>query len=142
MLVVDTSAILQALIGEHPNQALQRRLSEDGDLHAPHLIDVEFLHALRRLEASKAVTRDRAADARLDFADLSIVRYPHAGLADRAWDLRRNITAYDAMFVALAEELEVPLITCDAKLARTAAKTLEVEIFPLPKGRGRRILES
>ncbi|MFP5224337.1 MAG: type II toxin-antitoxin system VapC family toxin [Actinomycetota bacterium] len=142
MLVVDTSAVLEALVGQPGDESLRRRLAEDGDLHAPHLIDVEMLHALRRLEAAKAISTDRATDARSDFQDLALVRYPHLGLSDRAWGLRRNFTAYDAMFVALAEELEATMITCDARLAKAASRLVEVEVYPMPKGRGRRRLGS
>ena len=106
------------------------RIRDDGDLHAPHLIDVEFQHGLRRLVLSGAISEDRASDARLDFADLTIVRYPHVSLADRMWELRHNITAYDAAFIALAETLEVPLVTCDARLARAPGHAATVEVFP------------
>lgn len=129
MIVVDTSAILAALIARPPDEDLRARLAADGDLHAPHLLDVEILHALRRLVASHALSLDRAEDARRDLADLVIVRYPHHPLADRIWDLRGSFSAYDAAFVALAEALGVPLITCDGRLARAAARVVEVERY-------------
>ena len=72
---------------------------------------------------------ERAADARADFCDLALVRYPHAGLSDRIWELRRNLTAYDAAFVTLAESLEVPLITCDAVLVGAPGHGARVELF-------------
>jgi predicted nucleic acid-binding protein len=129
VLVVDTSAIVAALLGRPPLPDLGGRLAADGDLHAPHLIDVELLHALRRLLAAEAVTGDRAADARADFAELSLVRYPHVALADRAWELRNNLTPYDAVFVALAELLEAPLVTCDARLASAAGHRAQVDVY-------------
>lgn len=129
MLIVDTSAVLEALVARRPDPLLVDRLSGDGDLHAPHLIDVEFLHGLRGLERSGQVTPDRAADARTDFANLPITRYPHEPLASRAWALRHNVTAYDAMFVALAETTGTTLITCDARLATAAASSVSVECF-------------
>lgn len=110
------------------------RLAEDPDLHAPHLIDIEILHALRRLVAAGHLGEERAAAARLDFADLAIVRYPHAPLAERIWHLRHNLTAYDAAFVALSEELGSPLITCDAGLAATPGNNARIELFHPKEG--------
>ena len=66
----------------------------------------------------------------MDFADLTIVRYPHVSLAARMWELRHNVTAYDAAFITLAETLAVPLVTCDARLARAPGHTATVEVFP------------
>ncbi|MEX1294720.1 MAG: type II toxin-antitoxin system VapC family toxin [Candidatus Limnocylindrales bacterium] len=94
------------------------------------MLDVEFQHALWRLARTGAITDDRAADALTDFADLAIVRYPHVPLAERMWELRHSTTAYDAAFVVLAEILEVPLITCDARLARAPGHRAVVEVFP------------
>lgn len=129
MLVVDTSAVLAALVERAPAAGLLERLAEDGDLHAPHLIDIEMLHALRRLNARGELTVERAADARTDFRDLVLVRYPHQGLSDRIWEMRHNLTAYDAAFVALAESLDVPLITCDELLATAPGHGANVEVF-------------
>ena len=103
------------------------RLGVDGDLQAPHLLDVELLHTL--LVIVGRLSEARAADARTDFADLTIVRYEHAVMADRIWELRHNLTAYDATFVALSELLGVPLITCDARLANAPGNDAQVELF-------------
>lgn len=129
MLVVDTSAVLEALVGRDPAPGLVERLADDGDLHAPHLIDIEILHALRRLTASGEISEDRAADARADVRELALVRYPHLELSDRIWQLRHNLTAYDAAFVALAESLGAPLVTCDARLAAAPGLNASVELF-------------
>jgi predicted nucleic acid-binding protein len=129
VIVVDTSAVI-AVLAERPRiDALEVRLAADGDLHAPHLIDVEVVHALRGLVLGRKITEDRAADALTDFADLAIIRYPHASLTDRMWALRANLTAYDAAFVALAEALAVPLVTCDATLASARNHEASVELF-------------
>jgi predicted nucleic acid-binding protein len=128
MLVVDTSAVLAALAQRPPNPALVARLANDGDLHAPHLIDIEFLNALRGLVRGGVLSADRAEDVRTDVADLALTRYGHEPLADRIWALRENLSAYDAAFVALAEALEAPLITCDARLAN--APGIIAELFP------------
>jgi predicted nucleic acid-binding protein len=129
MLVVDTSAVLEALAAGAADSVLLERLSQDGDLHAPHLIDTEVLHALRRMVMRNAIDEARADDARTDFAQLPLVRYPHKPLSDRVWELRDNLTAYDATFVALAEALAVPLITCDARLASAAGHRARIELF-------------
>jgi predicted nucleic acid-binding protein len=129
VLVVDTSAVLAALAARDPVPGLVERLARDGDLHGPHLIDTEVLHALRRMTTRKAISDARAADARSDFAELKLVRYPHQPLSDRVWELRHNLTAYDATFVALAEALRAPLITCDARLASASGHTAHVELF-------------
>ena len=130
MIVVDTSAVLAVLAGRTPDGALVQRLTDDGDLHAPHLIDIEILQALRGLVRGGKLSLDRADDVRTDVADLTITRYGHEPLADRVWALRDNLTAYDAVFVALSEALEVPLITCDARLA--AAPGIAAELYPHP----------
>ena len=129
MLVVDTSAVLEAIVAVDPPPGLINRLAEDGDLHAPHLIDVEVLHALRRLNAQGELSEERASDARADFRELAIVRYPHVGLGDRIWELRRNLTAYDAAYVALAEALGVALVTCDRRLSEAPGHAAQVEVF-------------
>ena len=130
MIVVDTSAVIGVLTGQPRVARLVDRVINDGDLHAPHLIDVEFQHALRRLVVAGAINDDRAADARTDFADLTIVRYPHVSLADRMWELRHNVTSYDAAFLVLAEAIGAPLVTCDARLARAPSHAASVEVFP------------
>lgn len=128
VLVVDTSAALAALLSDDAT-SLADRLIADGDLHAPHLIDVEILHALRRLTLSGELSDDRAADARTDFRELALVRYPHDELSDRIWELRHNLTAYDAEFVVLAEVLGAPLATCDRRIASAPGHSAEVELF-------------
>jgi predicted nucleic acid-binding protein len=86
-------------------------LTAEDDLGAPHLIDIELLHALRRLVRFGQITEERAHDVRADFDDLPIIRYPHVGLADRIWALRHSLAPYDAAFVALAEVTGCPLVT-------------------------------
>jgi predicted nucleic acid-binding protein len=129
VLIVETSAVVAALVARPPNQALVDRLRTDGDLHAPHLLDVELLHALRGLVLAGHLSEDRAADARADFTDLTVVRYGHGALADRSWQLRHGLTAYDATFVALAEALNVPLVTCDARLADAPGNRAVTELY-------------
>ena len=134
MLVLDTSAIVEVVAGRAPSPLLVDRLADDGDLHAPHLIDVEVLHVLRRLTFTGALSDDRAQDARTDFADLALLRYPHEHLADRVWELRHNLTPYDGVFIALAEALDAPLVTCDVRLAAAPGIGVDVELFEPASG--------
>jgi predicted nucleic acid-binding protein len=129
VLVVDTSAVLEALVAHDPPPGLIERLGQDGDLHAPHLIDTEALHALRSMTMHRKLSEERATDARSDFAELTLVRYPHDPLNDRVWELRHNLTAYDATFVALAEALDATLITCDSRLAAARDHQAHIEVF-------------
>ena len=101
-------------------------------MHAPHLVDVEVLSALRRLVASSELTAARAGEAITDLLDLPIERYPHDILVPRVWELRENFSAYDASYVALAEAVAdepVPLLTADARLARAVADLLHVPVL-------------
>lgn len=129
MIVLDTSAAVLSVLARRPHPDLTTRLDNAGSLHVPHLIDVEVLSALRGLVRGRKLTVDRARDAWTDFAALRLVRYPMQGLADAVWSLRHRMTAYDANFVALAETLRCPLVTSDSKLARTARRHVEVELF-------------
>lgn len=129
MLVIDTSAALAAVLDDPHVPRLKSRIAGDDDLRAPHLIDVEALHVLRGMVMRGSVDERRAGAAREDLADLSLVRYPHEAFTDRIWELRHNLTAYDAAFVALAEALEVPLVTCDAKLAAAPGHAATIELF-------------
>jgi predicted nucleic acid-binding protein len=131
LIVADTSAILAVLSADPPDPRLRQRLGDDGDLHVPHLLDVELLHALRRLVASGDLTEQRATAVRADFAQLALTRYPHHPLADRVWELRHNLTAYDATFITLSEALDVPLVTCDARMASASGHRALVEVFPI-----------
>jgi predicted nucleic acid-binding protein len=109
---------------------LTDQLSDDRDLHAPHLLDVEVIHALRGLVHGGKISEEIAADVRMDFADLAVVRYPRVPLSDRMWELRHAMTAYDAAFVALSEALGAPLVTCDSRLAATSSHSARIELFP------------
>ena len=85
---------------------------------------------LRRLVAQGLLSVDRAGDARTDYADLAILRYPHLPFLDRIWELRANLTASDAAFVALSEALGAPLVTTDARLAAAPGHRAHVETHP------------
>ena len=128
MIVVDASAVIEVLLRTASASVIEARLFHPGQsLHAPHLIDVEVTHALRRLALRGEIDDTRGRDALADLADMPIRRYPHALLLATAWSLRSNVTAYDAMYVALAEALGAPLLTRDQRLATTAGRFVTVE---------------
>lgn len=114
MIVIDASAIIQVLVGRDPGPALLDAVA--GDLAAPHILDVEVLSALRGMVLGGVLLLEAAESARRSYADLVITRYEAALLADRVWALRNQYTSYDAMYLALAEGLGAPLVTCDRKL--------------------------
>jgi predicted nucleic acid-binding protein len=127
-MVIDASALLEFLLQTPLGTQVEARLFRDGDeLHSPHLIDVEVAQGLRRLVRAKEVSPDRAAEAIADLVDLDLHRHGHLDLLTRAWHLRANLTAYDAMYVALAEALDATLITCDSPLARTPGHNVTIE---------------
>ncbi len=128
MIVVDASAIVSA-ITDRSVPSLVRRLETERYLHAPYLIDVEVTQTLRGLARSGQLAVDRASDARVDYVNLRIRRYRHVPLLGRVWELRDALTAYDAAYVALAEILGAPLVTCDARLARAPGHDADVQVF-------------
>lgn len=118
MIVLDASAMVEALLGTEVGAGVAKILrSNDVALHAPHLLDVEVLHVLRRAARTGDIDEARGARAMADLAELGIVRHAPIDLWPRAWALRDNLSAYDAMYVALAEALDAPLLTTDRRLA-------------------------
>jgi predicted nucleic acid-binding protein len=129
VIVLDASAVLEVVLATPAAPAVLNRLVAVGEtLHAPHLIDLEVLQVLRRYCATGEVSPVRAAEALADYLDFPMVRYPHDVLAVRIWELRENLTAYDAAYVALAEALSAPLVTRDHKLATAPGHRALIEV--------------
>jgi predicted nucleic acid-binding protein len=128
VIVIDASVLASALL-DRPQavEAIESELAtrEHEWLHAPELIELETLNALRRLVARDLVDERRAAGAVQDLARMRLLRFPHGPLRERVWELRHTLTAYDAAYLALAEGLTAPvLLTGDAALARAAEASL------------------
>jgi predicted nucleic acid-binding protein len=129
VIVVDASAVLELLLGtERAERVAGRLLAPDERLDAPHFLDIEIGQALRRLAQLNAITVLRAEEALADFACLVIERHAHHELLPRIWQLRDSLTAYDAAYVALAEALDAPVLTCDAKLGRAHGHRARIEV--------------
>jgi predicted nucleic acid-binding protein len=132
VIVVDASALLEFLLQTPLGIQVEARLFRNEDeFHSPHLVDVEVTQGLRRLVRAREVSPDRAAEAIQDLADIDLHRHGHLDLLTRAWKLRENVTAYDAMYLALAEALDATLVTCDAPLAKAPGHTANIELVEI-----------
>ena len=126
MIVVDASAALAALLNAGP----ARRALATEQLHAPHLIDSEVANALRRETAARRLDPDAAWAALDAWRRLGMTRYPAHSLLDRIWELRDNLSAYDATYVALAELLDCSLLTADSRLGRAPGTGCPITVVP------------
>ncbi len=129
MMVVDASAVVEVLLQTETGIRTEERLFAPGEtLHVPHLIDIEVAHALRRTWLQGLLDAARAAEALDNLAAWPFIRYPHDLCLSRIWELRHNVTAYDAAYIALAETLGVALLTCDARLASSSGHAAVIEV--------------
>ena len=128
MLVTDAGAWVRALFDEGPEGPVRARLRREAYVDAPALIDLEFLSAARGLIARRLVSRGAAEESIERFLGAPIDRHAHGPLAWRAWELRANLSPYDASYVALAEMLGTALLTVDRKLARAPMIRCSVEL--------------
>ena len=130
MIVLDASAAVDWLLQTPAGQRIEQRIyARQEILHTVHLLDVEFAQVLRRLVREGSLTPKRAEEAIEDLAALRITRYAPVLLLGRIWRLRQNLSAYDAAYVALAEQLRVPLITRDQRIAAAPGHRATVEVF-------------
>lgn len=129
-MVIDASAAVELVLGTSRGARVAgRALAPNQLLYAPHLLDVEVVQALRRLTGLQEITVGRAAEALADYSALLIDRLSHRELLPRVWELRGSLTAYDAVYVALAEGLDATLLTCDGKLAGAHGHHAAVELI-------------
>lgn len=131
MTVLDTSAVVDYLLGIGVAKQVEALMSGEGEPAAPDVLVFEVLAVLRRESHRQAISEDRAAGAISDLGDLSIELFPSLPLRQRAWALRRNLTAADALFVALAEDLDEPFATKDSALVGELAKHATVTVLQL-----------
>ena len=130
MIVLDASAVLDWVLRTSAGQQFDQRMyARPESLHSPHLLDLEVTQVLRRRVREGMLSADRAAAALEDLATARIARYPHYHLLPRIWQLRHNLTAYDAAYVALAERLDATLVTCDRKLGKAAGHQARIELI-------------
>jgi len=130
VIVVDASAVLEVLLRTPVGPRVAERLfGDDETLHAPHLLDLEVAQVLRRYSLAGQLDSARGLQALEDLAAFPLNRYPHDLFLARIWELRHNLTAYDAAYVALAEALAAPLLTRDAALASAAGHLAQIELI-------------
>ena len=129
MIVLDASAAVELLLRLPLADAVAARIADpDVGVHAPHLLAVEVAQVVRRYVERSEVGPARGAEALADLADLDVVRHPHEPLLPVVWRLRANLTAYDAVYVALAEALDAPLVTLDARLAAAPGNAAAIDL--------------
>ncbi len=124
--MVDASAALSALLNAGP----ARRAFASEQLHAPHLIDSEVANGLRRMVSAEQLAAESGWTALDVFRRLGMTRYPVFSLLDRVWELRDNLSAYDASYVVLAELLDCNLLTADARLSRAPGIRCSITLVP------------
>jgi predicted nucleic acid-binding protein len=130
VIVLDASAAVEWLLQTSAGRAVESRIySSPESLHAPHLLDLEVGQVIRRLVRQGAVSAHRGEQAIYDLLDLRVTRYPHFVLLPRIWQLRENLSAYDAAYVVLAERLSAVLLTRDAHLASVSGHAAKIELI-------------
>jgi len=128
--VLDASAAVEWLLQTAAGQRVEERVySRNETLHAPHLLDLEVTQVLRRLALQGVISARRGEEAVRDLLELRLTRYSHLALLPRIWQLRQNLSAYDAAYLVLAEKLGAPLMTLDAALASASGHGAKVELF-------------
>ena len=131
-VVVDASLVVAAIAGGGADGRWAERVLAGGDLAAPHLMPVETAHVLRRSALSGRLSTDVASLAHQDLLALRVALFDYAPVAHRVWELRSNVTAYDAWYVALAEMLHAPLATLDIRLAEATGPRCSFWTPPAP----------
>jgi len=135
VIVLDASALVELLLDTPVGRAVAARIADPAlGLHAPHLVDIDVAQALRRYARAGELDAAAAVAAVEDLHDLDLQRHAHEPLLDRVWDLRQNLSAYDAVYVALAEVLDTKVLTCDGRLARVPGLARSIEVVRMRAG--------
>ncbi len=130
MIVLDASSVVEWLLQSSAGRLIEERIRLGSEsLHSPHLLDLEVTQVLRRLTRAGVVSEARANEALRDLIDLAVTRYPHFPFLPSIWLWRHSLSAYDAAYVSLAEQLGATLITRDSRLASAAKHRIEVEVL-------------
>lgn len=129
-IVVDAALVVAALVDSGRDGTWAEEILEEDALAAPHLLPVEVANILRRAVSKRELSNDAASLAHADLLDLGLELFPYAPFAPRVWELRENLTAYDAWYVALAESLDAPLATLDARLGRASGPRCRFKLPP------------
>jgi predicted nucleic acid-binding protein len=129
VIVLDASALVELLLNTAAGRTIATRIADPAlSMHVPHLADIEVTQALRRYAKDGELNAADAAVALEDLRSLDLERHAHEPLLDRVWALRQNLSAYDAVYVALAEALDTVLLTCDGRLAGAPGVARRVEL--------------
>ena len=136
MIAADASVVVEFLLRPRAPAAIELRghIGQGQLIFAPHLLDAEVVQTLRRFSLRRELTVTRAREALDDLVRLPIRRFAHTRLLHRAFELRDNVTVYDGLYLALAEALDVPLLSCDSAMANVPGCTASVEILPVRDG--------
>lgn len=126
MIVLDSSAAVDYLVGGSDGEWVASQVEAVDEAHAPHVLDVEVVAALRTLVSRGSLSAELAGQAVEDLEQMNVTRYPHVPLLPKMWELRENVSAADASFVALAEALALPLVTTDLRLANAPGLGIEI----------------
>ena len=129
MIVVDASVLVVGLVDDGPDGDVVRGRMRGESLAAPQLLDLEVISVLRRRAQAGSLDQRRAGQALSDLIAVPVQRWPHRPLIERCWELRENLTAYDAAYVALAEMLDATLLTGDARVSRAPGKQCRTELL-------------
>lgn len=131
MIVLDASAAADVILKVEPkaSRIRERMGNSEGGIHVPHIFEIEVLSTLRRHFFSGDLSEEREAEALHDLSTMTLTRHPHTPFIERIWELKENVTAYDAAYIALSETLDAPLITSDGRLARSSGHRARIELF-------------
>jgi predicted nucleic acid-binding protein len=129
VIVLDASALLELILDTPMGRLVAGRIADPAEgLHVPHLADIEVVQALRRYVREGEIDADAGETALDDLRALDLQRHAHEPLLERVWELRQNLTAYDAVYVALAEVLDGVLLTCDRRLSQAPGMSRPVTL--------------